>query len=128
MICGQRSVEPYVWNVPLSCVPPITLSTLAGLTDRLWNWRVFSPLFRLVSVVGTADSSCLHRASLSAAFVPVNVRESQRDDVSLSVPSERMTPPSEPSQNCRGLLGFTTSACWSGWRPFGAVGDEASSV
>src|SRR5438105_2254457 len=97
----------------------MTFFTLAGFTDRLWNWIVFRPLFRLVSVVGTADSSCLQRMSES----PESPRESQREDVSLRVPSERMTPPSEPSQNCTGLFGFTTSACWSGWMPFGAVGD-----
>src|SRR5438477_12118887 len=99
----------------------MTFFTFAGFTDRLWNCSVLRPLFRLVSTLGTADSSCLQRVSPS----PESPRESQRDDVSASVPLERITPPSEPSQNCSGLFGLTASACWSGWRPFGAVGDVA---
>src|SRR5438128_12385084 len=36
-------------------------------------------------------------------------------------PLERTTPPSEASKNSPLLLGFTTSACWSGCMPFGAT-------
>src|SRR6266545_2979721 len=113
IVCGQTTFEPEVSNVPLSCVPPWTFFAFAGFTDRLWNCSVCRPLFRLVYAPGTADSSCLQRLRLGS----VRPRPSQRDEMSTSVPSDRIRPPSEPSQNCSGLLGLTTSRCWSGCTP-----------
>ena len=46
----------------------------------------------------------------------------------LSVPSDSIRPPSEPSKNCSGFPGTVISACWSGWSPCGCVVDVASSV
>ena len=43
------------------------------------------------------------------------------DEILLKVPVDRTSPPSEPSKNCIGLLGLTTSACWSGWIEFPAT-------
>src|SRR3954447_4742912 len=92
-VCGQTTLEPLVSKVPLSCVPPWTFFEFAGLTDRNMNWSVCRPLFRLVYEPGTAE-----RSDLQVASEPPERRgrESQRDDVSTSVPSERMRPPSEP--------------------------------
>src|SRR5207244_11122051 len=42
--------------------------------------------------------------------------------MSVNRPLERTTPPSEDSKNMPVLFGLTTSACWSGWIPFGAYG------
>src|SRR4051812_47224434 len=124
MVCGHTTEEPMVSKVPLSCVPPCTSFGLAGFTDKLWNCKVFRPLLRLVHRDGTADSSHLHCCRSD----PLRPRLSQRAEVSLNVPSDRMTPPSEPSQTCSGLFGLATRVCWSGCRPLGAVGLVASSV
>src|SRR5262245_3002926 len=113
MVCGQTTLDPVVSNVPLSCVPPCTSFEFPGLTERLWNCSVCRPLFRLVYEPGAADSSCLHRLK----FGSTRLRPSHLAEMSTSVPSERMSPPSSPSQYCSGLFGFTTSACWSGCRP-----------
>src|ERR1700737_4822635 len=110
IVCGHVTEEPVVSNVPLSCVPPCTFFGLAGFTDRLWNCRVCSPSFRLVHVVGARDKSCLQRLSAGS----VRPRPSQRLEMSVNVPSDRIRPPSEPSKNWFGLFGFTTKACWSG--------------
>ena len=114
-----------VSKVPLSCVPPCTSFGFAGFTDRFWNCSVGRFLFRLVYAPGTAESSDLQTAtSLLDSFE----RESQRDDVSTTVPSDRISPPSEPSMNWSGLPGTVTSACWSGCSMFGVVGDVPSAV
>src|SRR4051812_2136675 len=123
-VCGQTTEEPLVSNVPLSCVPPCTFFEFAGFTDRCWNCSVCRPLFMFVYAPGTAESSDLHCGSCAA----VRWRESHRADVSTRVPSDRIRPPSEPSMNWSGLPGMVTSACWSGCRPFGVVGDVASCV
>jgi len=44
-------------------------------------------------------------------------RESHFAEVSAKLPSERITPPSEPAMNWNGLPGTVTSACWSGCMP-----------
>ena len=49
-------------------------------------------------------------------------RESQSDDWSAKAPDERMRPPSEPSNTWVGLLGLTTSECWSGCSALAAHG------
>src|SRR6266446_7507017 len=95
IVCGQVTAEPVVSNVPLSCVPPCTSFAFAGFTERLWNWRVCSPLFRLVQVVGARDKSCLQRLSDGSE----RPRPSQRPEISVNVPSDRIRPPSEPSKN-----------------------------
>ena len=61
---------PGVCHVPLSCVPPCSTLTLNGLTERLWNCSVDSPLFMPVSLLGTRDSSCLQRASCAGLTRP----------------------------------------------------------
>src|SRR2546430_16803678 len=105
IVCGHVTEEPVVSNVPLSWVPPCTSLAFAGFTDRLWNCRVCRPLFRLVHVVGARDNSCLQRLSSVAERPP---RPSQRLEISVNVPSDRIRPPSEPSKNWFGLFGFTT--------------------
>src|SRR5882724_7671958 len=113
MVCGQVTLEPVVSNVPLSWVPPCTSFAFAGFTDRLWNCSVWSPLFRLVYDVGARDKSCLQRLSAGS----IRLRPSQRLEMSVNVPSDRIRPPSEPSKYWFGLFGFTANACWSGCRP-----------
>src|SRR2546425_4055739 len=116
MIGGQTTFEPVYSNVPLSCVPPMRPVVGAnGLIDRLWNWSVDSPLFRLNRYVGTRDSSCLQ----SARLVGPSGRLSHCDEMSAKSPLDFIRPPSEPSKNKPGLFGATTSACWSGWMPCG---------
>src|SRR5437764_3165520 len=111
MICGHTLDEPLYSNVPLSCVPPMRLFCgFFGSTDRLWNCRVLSPLFRSASWFGTRQRSDLQYA-VSAAFRP---RESHLDETSANLPSEIWMPPSSPTMNCDGLPGTVTSACWSG--------------
>src|SRR5438874_2798675 len=110
MVCGHVTEEPVVSNVPLSCVPPCTSFAFAGLTDRLWNCKVCRPLFRLVHVVGARAKSCLQRLSAGSE----SPRPSQRLEMSVNVPSDRIRPPSEPSKNWLGLFGLVTNACWSG--------------
>src|SRR5205823_842634 len=118
MICGQVVAEPEYSNVPLSCVPPIKLDVgFAGLIERLWNCNVESPSLRLVSCVGTRESSCLQ----SALLLGPSGRLSHCGEMSAKEPLDRMRPPSDPSKNNPGLFGATASACWSGWRPFGAT-------
>src|SRR5213595_1696958 len=95
MVCGHVTDEPVVSNVPLSCVPPCTFFAFAGFTDRLWNCKVWSPLFKLVYSVGARDRSCLHRLSAGSA----SPRPSQRLEMSVNVPFDRIRPPSEPSKN-----------------------------
>src|SRR6266550_6430076 len=111
MICGHTCDEPPYSNVPLSCVPPIRLFFgLFGSTDRLWNCSVARPPFSVVSWLGTCDRSDLQYA-LSAVLSP---RESHLYDTSAKLPSDRMTPPSDPAMNCSGLPGTVTRSCWSG--------------
>src|SRR6266567_6798511 len=118
MICGHVVLEPEYSNVPLSCVPPIKPELgAAGLMERLWNCRVESPSLRLDSCVGTRDSNCLH----SALLMGPSGRLSHCAEMSAKAPLDRMRPPSDPSKKRPGLLGATTSACWSGWMPFGAT-------
>src|SRR5215208_5639999 len=90
IVIGQTTLEPPYSNVPLSCVPPMRFFGSVGFADRLWNWSVERPLFRLVSVVGTRDSSCWH----SARFAPVTPRVAQSPEVSAKSPLERTRPPS----------------------------------
>src|SRR6266516_5957881 len=125
MVCGQTGVPGLGRsNVPLSCVPPCRSFELAGFTERLWNWIVSSPTLRLTSCLGTRDSSCWHRVR----SLPTSERKLHREEVLEKTPSDRTTPPSEPSKNWLGLAGFVTSTCWSGWSPCGLVGEYASSV
>src|SRR2546430_17212611 len=94
MICGQISLEPSYWKVPLSCVPPCSrLCGRCALNDRLWNCSVFNPRFMSVSWFGTRDSSDLQSA-VSAGLSP---RESHLYETSANWPSERMMPPSDPA-------------------------------
>src|SRR5256885_11060745 len=101
IVCGHVTDEPVVSKVPLSCVPPCTSFAFAGFTDRLWNCSVWSPLFRLVYEVGARDNSCLQRLR----FGSIRFRPSQRLEMSVNVPSDRISPPSEPSKNWFGLFG-----------------------
>src|SRR5215510_6015275 len=110
MICGQTTYPPVVSNVPLSCVPPIRFFGSNRLTERLWNCSVESRLFRLYRYVGTRESSCWQ----SVSPPPESPRAAHWDETSAKAPLERIRPPSEPSKNILGLLGLTTSACWSG--------------
>ena len=71
------------------------------------------PLLMSVSWFGTREVSDLQYA-VSAAFRP---RVSHFADASANAPSERITPPSEPTMNRSGLPGTVTSACWSGCIP-----------
>ncbi len=107
IVCGHVVVEPCVSNVPLSCVPPWMFFELRGFTERLWNCSVWRPLFRLVYVLGTADSSCWQRVSSE----PTSPRPEHRLEALASVPLDSIRPPSEPSQYCSGLFGFVISAC-----------------
>src|SRR5215510_10717006 len=92
MIWGQTTAEPVVSSVPLSCVPPWTCFGLSGATERLWNWSVESPLFRLKSFEGTADSNCRHVARLKG----LRGRLLHCGEMSENVPLDRTSPPSEP--------------------------------
>src|SRR5205814_9353172 len=99
--------EPLYWNVPLACVPPCRrLDGFCRLAERLWNCSVDSPLFMLTSWFATLLSKLLHSA-VSAAFSP---RVSHLYEMSTRLPSERTTPPSEPTMNCSGLPGTATIA------------------
>src|SRR5512138_2424424 len=100
MVLIHLEVLPLVCQVPLSCVPPCRILTLNGLTDRLMNWRVESPLFMLSSLVGTRERSCWQR-SRRAGLRP---RESHQEETSANSPLERMMPPSLDSKNWYGLF------------------------
>src|SRR5512136_148595 len=113
-------------QVPLSCVPPWRTFTLNGLTERLWNWSVGSPLFRLSSLDGIAESICRHRSS-DAPLSP-RLGSSHHDDRLTSSPLERITPPSLVSMNWNGLPGTVTIECWSGCSPLGCNGSAPSKV
>src|SRR5713101_4194283 len=107
MVCVHFCGFPVDSQVPLSCVPPWTSLTLRGFTERLWNCSVLSPLFKLVSKVGTRERSCWQRAKAVAD----NPREFQLAETSAKDPLERMTPPSDDSQNWNGLFGLVTRRC-----------------
>src|SRR5436190_13752809 len=115
MIFGQVTAELLVSNVPLSCVPPWRCFGLSAATDRLWNCNVERPLFRLYSCVGTAESSCLHRAMLTGP----SGRLSHCPEMSAKLPLVRTRPPSEP-KIAESVPGIATIACSSGCIPFGA--------
>src|SRR5919108_2876554 len=100
-------MDPYVSNVPLSCVPPCTCLKLSAATDTLWNCKVESPLLRLYKFAGTRERSCWHRAKLA----PARLRLAHCAEISVKVPVERIKPPSEPAKNKSGLLGLTTNPC-----------------
>src|SRR6266540_4245748 len=109
MICGQTTEEPYVSNVPLSCVPPCRCFGLSGATERLWNWSVESDLFMLYRYVGTAERSCWQ----SARFAPLSPRAAHCDEMSAKLPLDRISPPSVP-KIAASLPGISTIACESG--------------
>src|SRR4051812_35906096 len=115
IVIGHTTPEPPVSQVPLSCVPPWMFFGSVGLTEKLWNWSVDSPLFRLVSFPGTRDSSCWQ----SARLAPVSPRVAHSAEVSTNSPLERTRPPSEPKKATFGFDGTVTIACWSGCIPFG---------
>ena len=48
---------------------------------------------------------------------PLRPRPSQRLEMSVNVPFDRIRPPSDPSKNWFGLFGLKANACWSGCRP-----------
>src|SRR5262245_28892535 len=77
MIWGQTTAEPFVSSVPLSCVPPWRCLGLSGATERLWNWSVERPSFRLDNWVGIRESSCWQSARSS----PLNPRDEHCEDV-----------------------------------------------
>src|SRR6187551_2929362 len=54
----HTTLDPVVDHVPLSCVPPMMFFGSCGLTEKLWNWSVDSPLFRLKMYDGTRERSC----------------------------------------------------------------------
>src|SRR6266702_466235 len=111
MICGQVREVLDLSNVPLSCVPPCRCAALSAATDRLWNCKVESPVFKLWRKVGTLESNWSQRAK----SVPLSPRGvAHWDEMSAKLPLDRMSPPSEPSKKRAGLVGLTTSACWSG--------------
>src|SRR5438552_11529384 len=119
MICGHTTAEPVVSNVPLSCVPPCRCLESSAATERLWNCKVESPLFRLERWLGTCDKSCWQSARSS----PLSPRGLVHcAEMFANAPSERTRPPSEPSKKRPGLPGLTTNPCWSGCIPFGAIG------
>src|SRR3954451_441752 len=80
--------EPLDPHVPLSCVPPMmSFVGLSGLTDRLWNWIVASPLSSVSISVGPLDRTSWHVVSGSSS-VGVGVsrsggRPAQREEPSL---------------------------------------------
>src|SRR5512143_897813 len=113
-------------QVPLSCVPPWRTLTLCGLTERLWNWSVVSPLLRLWSSDGIRESICLQRSSEA----PLSPRfgSSHHEERSTNTPLERITPPSLVSMNWNGLPGTVTIECWSGCSPLGCNGSVPSKV
>jgi len=120
IVASQAGDVVFPSHVPLSCVPPIRFVLSNGFTATLWNCRVESPWFSVVSFVGTAERSSLH----VVVYGPKSGL--QFDVASVSCPLERITPPSEPSKKRSGFAGSTPSACWSGWIP--VVGEALSRV
>src|SRR4051812_13641491 len=112
--------EPLDPQVPLSWVPPMmSLVGSAGLTDRLWNWIVASPLSSVSIAVGPFFSSSWHVSSGSGSSG--GDRPAQREELSLVYgPLTRTRPPSEPT-NATALAPPEPNAiaCWSGCMPVG---------
>src|SRR3954447_21645756 len=110
MICGQdlRS-QPGLDHVPLSCVPPCTLQGFPGLIATLTNCSVASLRSMCVILFGIRESRRWQaRVPFAGCGGRVVVHVS---DVSTKLPSVRITPPSEPSKICVGLLGLTRIMC-----------------
>src|SRR5215204_5519447 len=71
----------------------------------------------LYRYVGTADSNCWQ----SARLAPVRPRSLVHcDEMSVNVPSDRISPPSPP-KIAAFVPGSSTIACESGCCPFGAI-------
>ena len=98
------------------CRPAARL-TLNGLTERLWNCSVESPLFMPSSLRRHARQQLL--AAAKARLGEAARIVAPRRDVGELRRSSASTPPSLTSKNWNGLAGLVTSACWSGCRPFG---------
>src|ERR1700687_2445361 len=125
MVWFQTLRLPVYSQVPLSWVPPCSSPVgFCGLAARCWNCSVLSPLFRLKSRVGIAERSLPQVVWLAGPME----RLAHWDDASTYAPLERTRPPSDPSNQTFGFPGRNTSACWSGWMPFGVVADVASNV
>src|SRR6266498_5489758 len=124
IVFSHVTVSPADCHVPLSCVPPCRSVTSCGLTERLWNWSVDRPLFRLVSFDGMRESSCLQRTSLS----PLSPRlgSSHHEERSTNSPLERITPPSPASMNWNGSFGFIEAGDGGVIRSSGEFVDRSS--
>src|SRR5580765_7158349 len=99
VIPRNHEFEPSYASVPLSWVPPNTFpSGLFGSTDRLSNCSVLSPAFTVVRFFGMLFRSCWQFAKSCAVS---NERQNALQSLLLFLylPSERMTPPSEPTNH-----------------------------
>ena len=112
--CSATRPGRPVSHVPLSCVPPCSMFALCGLTDRLWNWSVRSPLFSPSSFDGTRESICLQRASVGREPAVVAPRRDVAE-VAVRAHDAAVVRLEELERVARGR----DETCWSGWSAFG---------